>query len=76
MIFLIILAILYDVYLKRRKGEENQQVKDEKGNLAKGGRDDQAIDENKLIVDLHDIVRNFIIIFTGLMWPLILFYFH
>jgi hypothetical protein len=34
------------------------------------------IDENCLIVTLHDILRNFIIIFTGLMWPMILFYLY
>lgn len=31
-------------------------------------------DESNLIENLHDTVRNFIVIFTGLMWPLILLY--
>ena len=33
-------------------------------------------DESNLIMWIHDIVRNFIVILTVLIWPMILLYFH
>jgi hypothetical protein len=57
---LIIIAIIYYIFTKIRKGEKNGLL----------------MDENNLIADLHDIVRNYIVILTGLMWPIILFYFY
>ncbi|WP_164888565.1 hypothetical protein [Methanosarcina sp. MSH10X1] len=100
-IFLVIIAVLYSIFFKRREDENNliidknkvtvdqdnviidrNSVKIEE-NKVKIGRNNflintnrVPIDENSLIVTLHDILRNFIIIFTGLMWPMILFYLY
>ncbi|MCQ1536673.1 hypothetical protein FTO70_13545 [Methanosarcina sp. KYL-1] len=34
------------------------------------------VDQGNPIMNLHDIVRNFIVIFAVLIWPLVLFYLH
>lgn len=56
-------VILYEI-LKQRKGDESN---------TRGQSD--TIDKSNLIMGLHDILRNFIIIFAVLIWPIVLLYF-
>ena len=59
--FTIILISIFETICKQRKGNESSQSKED--------------NQSNLIMSLHDILRNFIVIFAVLIWPIVFLYF-
>ena len=67
LIVLILISIFTVIYYeyKQRKRDKCNKIDE-----------NDASDKNNLIMGLHDILRNFIVIFVVLIWPIVLLYFN